>query len=440
MVYPEKKRRLLTPPKHHCMEQILLYVIIAIIVLDYVFDRWMDYLNTTRWSRVLPDSLKGIYDEEKYRKSQEYSRVNMRFGLISSTLSFAFILLMLLFGGFGYLDEAVRRISTHPILMAGLFFGLLGLASDILSTPLDLYRTFVIEERFGFNRTTPITYVTDKIKGWALAIILGGGLLAAFVWFYQAAGELFWLYAWILFTAFSVLMMMFYSTLIVPLFNKQEPLEEGPLREAIEAFARKAGFRLDNIFVIDGSKRSAKANAYFSGLGPKKRIVLFDTLVKEHSKEELVAVLAHEIGHYKKKHTLKGMLISVLTTGVMLYLLGLFIRQPALSVALGAEEVSFHMGILAFGLLYSPISLLLGILSNRLSRRYEFEADAFAAEKYAARPLQSALKKLSVNHLSNLRPHPAYVYVHYSHPPLLERLKHLDHYARDGDQSAGDTP
>ena len=407
-------------------EQILLYVILLIIILDYLFDRVMDYLNASRWSKTLPEELKGIYDEEKYQKAQEYSRVNRRLGTITSTLSFVFILLMLIFGGFGYLDDFVRQYVSHDVWMALLFFGILGLATDILSAPFDLYGTFVIEERFGFNRTTPKTYVLDKLKGWMLALVLGGGLLAVFVWFYHTAGSLFWLYAWILFSAFSIFMMMFYSTLIVPIFNKQTPLEEGELRSAIEAFAEKAGFKLDNIFVIDGSKRSAKANAYFSGLGPKKRIVLFDTLIKEHTTEELVAVLAHEIGHYKKKHTTRGMLVSLVHTGVMLYLLGLFINRPELSGALGASEPSFHMGILAFGLLYSPVSLVLGILGNRLSRKFEYQADAFAAENYDPQPLMEALKKLSVNHLSNLRPHPAYVYVHYSHPPLLKRLEHLE--------------
>lgn len=410
------------------MEQTIFLVIILIIVLDFLFDRIMDYLNSTRWSKQLPEELKGIYDEDKYRKSQEYARTNMRFGLLTSTLSFVFILLMLLFGGFGFLDSLVREYTDHPVWMAVLFFGILGLASDILSTPFDLYGTFVIEEKFGFNKTTLKTYVLDKIKGWILSVLIGGGLLAVFVWFYAAAGSLFWLYAWIVFTAFSIFMMMFYSTLIVPLFNKQKPLEEGPLREEIERFAKKAGFRLDNIFVIDGSKRSTKANAYFSGIGPKKRIVLFDTLIKEHSKEELVSVLAHEIGHYKKRHTLKGGAVSVLHTGVLLFLLGLFINRPELSGALGASEPSFHMGILAFGLLYAPFSLVLGVLGNRLSRKYEYQADAFAARNYDARPLQDALKKLSVNHLSNLRPHPAYVYVHYSHPPLLKRLAYLDRF------------
>ncbi len=417
-------------------EQIVLYIIVAIIILDYLFDRVMDYLNASRWSKTLPEELKGIYDEEKYRKSQEYSRANMYFGTLTSTLSFLFILLMLWFGGFGYLDDFVRQYTEHDVWMALLFFGIIGLASDVLSTPFDIYGTFVLEERFGFNRTTPKTYVLDKVKGWLLALVLGGGLLAVFVWFYKAAGSLFWLYAWILFSAFSIFMTMFYSTLIVPLFNKQTPLEEGELRSAIESFAKKAGFRLDNIFVIDGSKRSAKANAYFSGLGPKKRIVLFDTLIKEHTTEELVAILAHEIGHYKKKHTTRGMLVSVLHTGVMLYLLGIFINRPELSGALGASGPSFHMGILAFGLLYSPVSLVLGIIGSNLSRKYEYQADAFAAEKYDPKPLKEALKKLSVNHLSNLRPHPAYVYVHYSHPPLLKRLEHLDKFENDH-QDAG---
>jgi STE24 endopeptidase len=407
------------------MEKILLYIILVIIVFDFIFDRVMDYLNASRWSNLLPEELKGIYDEEKYRKSQDYTRVNMRFGILTSSLSFLLVLALLVFGGFGWLDQWVRQFTEHPILMAMLFFAILGLASDLISTPFDVYDTFVIEEKFGFNRTTVKTYVVDKIKGWLLAVIIGGALLAVFVWFYQVAGNLFWFYAWLFITGFSVFMMMFYSTLIVPLFNKQTPLEQGELRNAIEEFAQKAGFKLDNIFVIDGSKRSSKANAYFSGLGPKKRIVLFDTLINDHTTDELLAVLAHEIGHYKKKHTLKGMLVSLVTSGIMLYLLGLFINRPELSMALGGNEASFHLGILAFGLLYAPVSLVLGILGNMLSRKHEFEADAFAAQNFSSIPLQEALKKLSVNNLSNLRPHPAYVFVHYSHPPLLQRLTYL---------------
>ncbi len=410
------------------MEKTLLFVILAIIVFDFVFDRIMDYLNATRWSNHLPNELKGIYDEEKYRKSQDYARINMRFGTLTSSISFLLVVAMLVFGGFGWLDQWVRQYTENPILMSMFFFAVLGLASDLISTPFDAYDTFVIEEKFGFNRTNLKTYIFDKLKGWLLAVLIGGALLAVFVWFYQVAGKLFWLYAWLFITGFSVFMVMFYSTLIVPVFNKQTPLEAGDLRNAIEAFAQKTGFKLDNIFVIDGSKRSSKANAYFSGLGPKKRIVLFDTLISDHTTEELVAVLAHEIGHYKKKHTLRGMLASVVTTGLMLFLLGLFINRPELSLVLGGQQPSFHLSILAFGLLYAPVSLVLGILGNRLSRMHEFEADAFAAKNYASIPLQDALKKLSVNNLSNLRPHPAYVFVHYSHPPLLQRLEQLRKY------------
>ncbi|MFW5708440.1 MAG: M48 family metallopeptidase [Bacteroidota bacterium] len=408
------------------MEQTLFYIIIAIIIFDYTFDRLIDYLNASRWSNQLPSELKGIYDEEKYRTSQDYHRENMRLGVISSTLSLFLILTFLLLGGFPWLDGLVRSITQHPILMALLFFGIAGFAGSLLSIPFDLYHTFVIEEKYGFNRTTLRTWITDKLKGGLLGILIGGGIMALLIWFFNAAGNLFWLYAWLFLTGFSVFMAMFYSTLIVPIFNKQTPLEEGELRSAIEDFARKAGFKLDNIFVIDGSKRSSKANAYFSGLGPKKRIVLFDTLIKEHTTEELVAVLAHEIGHYKKKHIIKGMAVSAIYSGVMLYLLGLFLNRPELSLALGVEQSSFHIGIIAFGLLYSPVSTLLGIAGNVMSRKHEYQADAFAARHYKPEPLQEALKKLSVNNLSNLRPHPLHVFINYSHPPLLKRLEHLE--------------
>ncbi|MBS4014070.1 MAG: M48 family metallopeptidase [Bacteroidetes bacterium] len=410
------------------MENTIYYVIIAFIVLDYAFERTLGYLNYTKLSNVLPEELKGIYEAEKYKKSQDYLKINMKFGLIISFISFIIILLMLFFGGFGWLDGILRQYTNNTILLSILFFAVIGIASDIMSTPFDIYDTFVIEEKFGFNKTTVKTFILDKIKGWFLAAIIGGGLIAAFVWFYEIAGNLFWLYAWVLFSAFSIFMTMFYSTLIVPLFNKQTPLEQGELRDAIESFAKKAGFKLDNIFVIDGSKRSTKANAYFSGLGPKKRIVLYDTLIKDHTTEELVAVLAHEIGHYKMKHTLKGMFISLIHTALLLYLLGVFINYEELSLALGGKQSAFHLGVLAFGLLYSPISTILGIIGNVISRKHEYQADEYAAINYKAAPLQDALKKLSVNNLSNLRPHSAVVFVSYSHPPLLKRLEFLSKF------------
>jgi STE24 endopeptidase len=408
------------------MAIILFFIILILLVVDYSFDRILDYLNSLNWSNEIPEELKGIYDADKYRKSQDYEKTKHRFSVFASSLSFILMTGMLIFKGFAFADNFARSFSDNNIVIALIFFGAIGIASDIISLPLQLYSQFVIEKKFGFNKMTYRTFIADKIKSYLLAAIIGGGLLALIIFIYEDTGEYFWIIAWAVITFFMIFMSMFYSSLIVPLFNKQKPLEEGDLKNAINDFAVKAGFKLSNIYVIDGSKRSTKANAYFSGLGARKRIVLFDTLIQKHTTEELVAILAHEIGHYKKKHTLKGMLLSFAQTGIMLYIISLFIGNPALSQALGAEQGSFHMGILAFGMLYGPISLILGLLMNVLSRRYEFQADRFAAEKYNAAALKDALIKLSVDHLSNLRPHPVYVMFHYSHPPLLQRLKALD--------------
>ena len=408
------------------MVNIIFYIILFILFGNYILERWLDYLNSTRWSNELPKEVEEIYDAEKYRKQQEYQKVNTRFGIFTDTLTLVVMLAMIVLGGFAWLNDYLRQYVTHPIVLALFFFGILGLVADILSTPLSVYHTFVIEQKFGFNQTSVKTFIFDKLKGWLLGAIIGGGLLAIIVWIYQSTGNWFWLVAWIVISVFSIFMTMFYSTLIVPLFNKQTPLEAGELRSAIEDFAEKAGFRLDNIFVIDGSKRSKKSNAYFSGLGSKKRIVLYDTLIKQHTTDELVAVLAHEIGHYKLKHTRTGVILSILQTGLTLYILSWFIGNPLLSQALGAEQGSFHMGILAFGILYTPLSLILELGMNIISRKHEFQADSFAGTKYNASSLQSALKKLSVDNLSNLHPHPAYVFFYYSHPPLLERLKNLE--------------
>ena len=437
------------------MVNTLFILIIAFLVLDFILERWLDYLNSLYWSNELPKDLEGIYDSERYRKSQDYTKAQHKFEMLVSTLSFIFMLAFLYFKGFAMIDNIARSFSSNNIVIALIFFGILGFAADILSTPFQLYSQFVIEEKFGFNKTTWKTYILDKLKGWLLGALIGGGLLSLIIWIYNSTGEYFWLVAWAVIISFMIFMMMFYSSVIVPLFNKQTPLEDGELKNAIKAFADKTGFipirnrfakapigitrskqlcvrkpdkneyKLDNIFVIDGSKRSTKANAYFSGIGAKKRIVLYDTLIKNHTTEELVAVLAHEIGHYKMKHTLKGMVMSIIQTGIMLYIISIFIGNPVLSQALGATEGSFHMGVLAFGLLYSPLSMLLGIITNIISRKYEFQADKFAGEKYDAKSLQEALKKLSVNNLSNLRPHPIYVFFHFSHPPLLQRLKAL---------------
>jgi STE24 endopeptidase len=400
-------------------------IIIAIVIFNYIFSRILEYLNSTRYGAPIPGELEDVYDKEKYGKSMAYKKVNYRFAILTGTFSMAVILLMLFYGGFAFADNLVRTVTQHPILVALLFFGLLMFASDLINIPFAVYDTFVIEEKFGFNKTTVKTFILDKLKSWMLGIIIGGGILAVIVWFYTVTEKNFWIFAWIFISIYTIFMYMFYSNLIVPLFNKQTPLEEGELRDAITTFSDKAGFTLKNIFVIDGSKRSTKANAYFTGLGAKKRIVLYDTLINDLGTDEIVGVLAHEVGHYKKKHTLTGVILSILQTGALLFILSLFVGSPILSEALDASVPSFHIGLIAFGILYSPLSLILGIGMNVMSRKNEYQADRYASEMFRPQPLVDALKKLSRKNLSNLTPHPVYVFFHYSHPPLYQRVKAL---------------
>jgi STE24 endopeptidase len=413
-------------------------IIIAIILFDFILERILGMLNTSRMADELPEEVKDVYEPEQYQKSQNYKKTNDRFGIITSSFSLVVILLMFFLGGFSIADDIARGVTGNTILIALLFFGMLMLASDLISTPFSLYDTFVIEEKFGFNKTTVKTYIMDKVKGWLLGALIGGGLLAVVIWFYLQTKSAFWIYAWIAIAAFMVFMTMFYSTLIVPLFNRQTPLEEGELRDAIQKFCEKAGFKLQNIFVIDGSKRSTKANAYFSGLGAKKRIVLFDTLIKDLSVNEIVAVLAHEIGHYKKKHVFIGIIIGIIQTGITLFIFSLLVDNPNLSEALGADQPSFHLGLVAFGILYSPISLVSGLFMNIFSRKNEYEADKFTAQFGCQNDLISALKKLSGKNLTNLTPHPAYVFFHYSHPTLLQRIRALNKETGTGSVSVGD--
>lgn len=408
------------------MYNTIFYILVAILVFDYVLDRILNFLNGKNRKNPLPQELLGIYDDEKLQKAIAYDKVNSKFDNITSTFSLILILLMFFLGGFALVDSWAGSLTNNLILKGLIFFGILGIASDLINTPFSVYHTFVIEEKFGFNKTTPKTFILDKIKGLLLSVILGGIILGLVLWFYYRTTEYFWLYAWGLVTVFMVFMSMFYSNLIVPLFNKQTPLEEGELKDAINNLAEKLDFKLTNIYKIDGSKRSSKANAYFTGLGSKKRIVLYDTLIKEMTIPEIIAVLAHEIGHYKRKHTYKNLAISFFQTGLTLFILSLFIKEPALSKALGVEQPSFHIGAIAFGILYSPISTIMGLLLNVLSRKYEYEADAFAGIHAGANNLITALKNLSVNNLSNLNPHPWYVFFHYSHPTLLQRIRALN--------------
>jgi STE24 endopeptidase len=375
---------------------------------------------------MLPEKLKGICDKEEYRKTQLYEKDNLKLSLWSSSFNLAIVLIMIIAGGFAILDSFVRSISGNNVVIALIFFGIIGFASDLINLPFGWYDTFVIEKKFGFNTMSVRIFITDHLKSWFIALLVGIPVLGLITWIYYKTGKGFWLYAWGLITVFSVFINFFYSEWIVPLFNKQTPLIDSPLRTKIEAFAEKTGFRLKNTYVIDGSKRSTKANAYFSGFGSKKRIVLYDTLIKEMSDEEIVAVLAHEIGHYKKKHVLKSLISSVLLSGLMLFLFSLVVDSPLLSGAIGAKAPSFHLGLIVFGILYSPMSLLIGLVSNYISRKNEFEADMFVRDNYEPLMLAASLKKLAVKNLSNMIPHPAYVFFHYSHPPLLSRLAKLE--------------
>lgn len=405
------------------MYHTVFYILIAVLVFGYLLERVLDKLNLRHTVPELPSELEGVFDPEEYKRSQLYKRDTTRFAFISSTLSLVILLAVFILGGFGWLEERLAGMTSSYVLFVLLFFGILAFAADILSTPFALYDTFVIEERYGFNRTNLRTFFLDKMKGWLIGSIIGGGLLALITWIYMLTGQWFWLIALGVVTLFTVFMTMFYSNLIVPLFNKQTPLEEGSLRQKIESFAGKVSFRLDNIFVMDGSKRSSRANAYFTGLGPKKRIVLYDTLIKDLEEEEIVSVLAHEVGHYKKKHIITGLLLSTVQTGITLFLFSLFVGKDSLAIALGGSEASFHLGLIAFGVLYSPISTLIGIGTNLFSRHNEYQADDYADKHHNGEALISSLKKLSKNNLSNLTPHPAYVFFHYSHPPLLKRIR-----------------
>ena len=407
------------------MESLLFGVIICILGLNFILERWLDYLNDTYRIGELPPELKGIYDEEHYRKSIAYENTYFRFSLLTESVSFIIIIGMLAMGGFGWLDGLIRTKITNPIYIALTFFAIIGLASEIYSLPFSWYSTFVIEEKFGFNKSTPRIFILDKIKGLLLSALIGGVLLYLIVWIYLIAGTLFWLFTLLVIASFSIFMAMFYSNLIVPLFNKQTPLADGDLKTAIEAFSIKAGFKLDNIFVINGSKRSTKANAYFTGLGKKKRIVLYDTLINEMTTEEIVAVLAHEIGHYKKHHIWSGLFFSLLTTALMLFIFSLVSNNPVFAKVLGSDVNSFHLAIISFGILYSPLLLILGLGGNIRSRKNEYQADHFAVAYQLGDHLISGLKKLSVNNLSNLTPHPVYVFFHYSHPTLLQRIRKI---------------
>ena len=410
-------------------------IIMGLVIFNYLFSNILDYLNHKNWKDEIPSELKDFYDKKKYKQAKQYAISKNKIGLLSSTTSFLLVVSLLVFNGYGYIDQLVNSFSlnlflpfeiNNSFIESGIFFLILFTLNLIISIPFSYYNTFVIEENFGFNKTSKSTFFFDIIKSSMLSILIGGFLLFLALYLFDSLNDGFWLYLWIGLSLLMVFINMFYADLIVPIFNKLTPLENGELRKKIENYSEQVGYLLKNIYVIDGSKRSTKANAFFSGLGPRKTIALYDTLIEKHSENELVAVLAHEVGHFKKKHVFSGLLMSVIQIGVMTFFFELCLKLPEISQALGGSDVSFHLGLIGFTIIFSPISMMSGILMNYISRKNEFEADSYAKETYNGDDLSLALKKLSVDSLSNIYPHPLYVFFHYSHPPLIKRLRALN--------------
>ena len=405
--------------------QILLNILIVIIILNFFKDSILDYLNSKYFDNEIPNIISDIYDKEKYLKSQEYKKTQYKFNRISSTYSLLILLLFFYFDGFLILDNYCRSLFDSELIISLSFFGIIYFGNDLLSIPFSIYHTFIIEEKFGFNKTTKKTYIIDKLKSWLLIILFGGGILSFIIFQFESIGQNFWIVAWIFISVLTLLINGLYAQIIVPLFNKQTKLEDGELKSEIEKYSKKVGFNLSNIFVIDGSKRSTKANAYFSGFGKQKRVTLYDTLINKLTKNQIVAVIAHEIGHYKKNHIIFNLLFSIIQSGIMLYILSLLIYMPIFSEALNIENHSFHIALITFSILYTPISEISSLIFNLFSRKFEYEADEYADKTFDGKYLIEALKVLTKDSLSNLTPHPKYVWWHYSHPTLLERINQL---------------
>ena len=405
---------------------IYLLAVLVIVIAGYLLELIAETLNVRSASAVLPGEFKGYYDADRYKRSQGYLKENTRFALIKAIIFTAIILAFILVGGFNFVDRIARGFALGPLLTGLIFAGLLMLASQLFNIPFSIYHTFVIEEKFGFNKTSVKTFILDILKNWILGAVIGGIIFSVILWFFAKAADMAWFYCWMAMIAFQLFLVFIAPVVILPLFNKFTPLENGALKSTIEQYADSVKFKLKGIFKIDASRRSTKSNAYFTGLGKYKRIALFDTLIEKHSVDELVSVLAHEVGHYKKKHILKGMAISIITTGIMFYILSFFINNKGLFAAFKMDNLSIYASLFFFGFLYTPISMVFSLLTNFISRRHEYEADAFAVSTYKKpQAFIAALKRMSVDNLSNLTPHPLKVFLEYSHPPILKRIQAL---------------
>ncbi|MCI5134100.1 MAG: M48 family peptidase [Candidatus Electrothrix sp. AW2] len=410
-----------------------LIFVLAVLVGGYLLDLVVSFLELRSLQPELPTEFRDVYEKEKYRKSQEYTKVTTGFSLIQETVTLLLTLIFILAGGFNAVDLLARSVGWGSISTGLLFTGILVLLSFVLGLPFSIYSTFVIEERFGFNKTTGKTFILDLLKGVVLAVLIGGPLLAAVLCFFEITGSMAWLYCWLAVTLFTFVLQFLAPVVIMPLFNKFTPLEDGELKEGITEYAAQQDFAIQGIYTMDGSKRSTRLNAFFTGFGRFRRIVFFDTLVEKLQPKEIIAVLAHEMGHFKKKHILKMMAASVVQTGLMFFILSLFLGNEQLFAAFAMEHISVYAGLIFFGFLYAPVSMLLGIFFHIYSRKNEYEADAWAVQTTddQGEGLINGLKKLSVHNLSNLTPHPLNVFIHYSHPPVLQRIKAIRQLAEE---------
>lgn len=402
-------------------------LLIAALVIDLALHVVADLLNLRALRPEAPDDFRDLYDADRYRRAQAYTRERTRFGWIASSVRLALLVAFWLGGGFGAVDHWTRALGWPEVPTGLAFVAVLLLGQGLVSLPFSWYSTFVIEETYGFNRATPRTFWTDVATGVGLAVALGGPLLAAILWLFESAGPGAWLWCWALVTAWTVGVQYVAPTWIMPLFNRFTSLPDGALRDALLGLAERVGFPLAGVWVIDGSKRSSKANAFFTGFGSRKRIALFDTLLATLAPDEVLAVVAHEIGHYKRRHVQWGLAIAVAHTGVLLFLLSLVLQTPALFAAFGVDGPSVHAGLVIFGIVMTPIDLPLSLALNALSRRHEYAADRFATDTVGTgRDLASGLRRLAADTLANLTPHPWYVALHHSHPPVVERVRVLE--------------
>ncbi len=414
-----------------------LAIILTALILNFLIQTTSRLLNLKHLNTQIPAEFEDVYDGEKYRSSQKYFQAGTKFALISATADLGLLLIFIRYNGFNFLDIWIRSLGFGELATGLLYFAALFIMLDLVSLPFDLYQTFVIEERFGFNKMTWKLYLTDKLKGWLLTLILGGLILGAVLWFFQNSGEFAWLAAWGIVTVFTLISQPLFINVISPLFNKFSPLEDGDLKDAIFQFTRRADFPLKDLFIMDGSKRSSHSNAYFAGLGKSKRIVLYDTLLSQHSNEQIVSVLAHEIGHYKLGHIRKNLTTGIFHSGILFFLLNLFIGNKLLFDAFRMEHMSLYAGFIFFGLLYTPVEMGLAVVLNAVSRRYEYQADAFAVEKTGnAAAVIQALKTLSAENLEYLFPHRLSVILRADHPPTVDRIaairKHQPEFSSPG--------